>query len=677
MTYYVIMMKKLLKIIWIILVCLLAGVLLVVVAGSLFGGCATKYYVNNHSDDLIGRQAHVEHVGLNLLTGHVAIHDLYVKEDDGETWFASFDTLDVSVSLLRLLGKRVQVRHLTLVGLDAHIIQDSTWFNFSSIIDRFRGDSLEVEVDSMPSQWVVSMHGIRLAKCKLLYEDRPRQSHIGFHNLNLLVPDFTVGGGERTEGDLTVDLAEGGRLTAQTDYDATSGNFNLSVGFEGFALDQLKPYLGESTPIENIEGVAALDLTAKGNFAHLIEAEIATKVGLDGVSIVDSSLSPIVQLKQLRLDVGKMVLSQRVFDINTFTMDGLTAQYELFADSSNTLTRLLGQSNTSDSTEVPDSTDLHNAADTLPTPPLQLRVGHLALSNINLTYADHTMSTDFVFPVTELNVTADNVTTSGNNNARVRANLPNGGTLAVDWKGNISDWKQHQQLLLTIKGLHLTDFSPYMVEYFGMPFSDGIFGFTSDNTILNSKLEGKNHIDIYKPTLGEKQEGVKPRLKLPVKAALYVLKDKDGKVLLDVPVKGDVDNPEFNYMKIVWKTLGNLIVKVATSPARLLKGMKEDGEEMFLTIDAEEEGFNSEQIYMIDQVANLAKNDEKVVINFELQTRPTHDSKISKALESRNEELAQHLEKLGVNKKQYNIHTAHPDEEVAVEGYAIKLHVKK
>ena len=210
-----------------------------------------------------------------------------------------------------------------------------------------------------------------------------------------------------------------------------------------------------------------------------------------------------------------------------------------------------------------------------------------------------------------------------------------------------------------------------------MPFSDGIFGFTSDNTILNSKLEGKNHIDIYKPTLGEKQEGVKPRLKLPVKAALYVLKDKDGKVLLDVPVKGDVDNPEFNYMKIVWKTLGNLIVKVATSPARLLKGMKEDGEEMFLTIDAEEEGFNSEQIYMIDQVANLAKNDEKVVINFELQTRPTHDSKISKALESRNEELAHHLEKLGVNKKQYNIHTAHPDEEVAVEGYAIKLHVKK
>jgi hypothetical protein len=677
-------MKKLLKIILVLLGCLAALVLLVMIVGSLFGGCATKNYVNNHSVDLIGRQAHVGHVGVNLFTGHVAIHELNVKEDDGETWFASFDTLDVSVSLLRLLGHRVQVRHLTLAGLDAHIVQDSSWFNFSSIVDRFKGDSLEVEVDTMPSDWVVSMHRIRLAKCRLLYEDRPRQSHIGFHNLSVRVPDFTVGGGERTEGDLTVDLAEGGKLMVQTDYDATSGNFNLSVGLDGFALDQLKPYLMDFSQIEAVEGSVALDLAAQGNFAHLIEAEIAAKVGLDNVNIVDSCQASVASLGQLRLDVGRMVLSQRLFDINSFTIDGLTAKYELFADSSNTFSRLLTtKEGVTDSTAAADETERTadsveaELVDTLPTPPLQLRVGHLALGNINFTYADHTMPADFVFPVTNLCVEADNVTTAGNNNARVRADLPSGGSLAVDWKGNISDWKQHQDLTLIIKGLHLTDFSPYMVAYFGMPFSDGIFGFTSSNTITNSQLEGKNRIDIFKPTLGEKQEGVKPRLKLPVKAALYVLKDKDGKVLLDVPVKGNVDSPEFNYMKLVWKTLGNLIVKVATSPARLLKGMKEDGEEMFVTIDPEESAFTSEQFYMIDQVAGMAKKDEKVVVIFELQTRPSDDGKKATAVaEERNHALAQHLERLGVNKSQYIIHTAKPDENVAVEGYAIRLKVE-
>ena len=116
-------------------------------------------------------------------------------------------------------------------------------------------------------------------------------------------------------------------------------------------------------------------------------------------------------------------------------------------------------------------------------------------------------------------------------------------------------------------------------------------------------------------------------------------------------------------------------MKIRFYNARLLT-MK-DGEEMFVTIDTEESDFTSEQLYMIDQVADLAKKDEKVVINFELQTRPTDDSKkATSANENRNHALAQHLEKLGVSKKQYNIHTAKPSEEVAVEGYAITLKVK-
>ncbi len=674
-------MKKILKIILITSVCIATLLLLVAVLGSLFGGSAARNYVNRHSEELIGRQAHVDHVGLNLLTGHVAIHGLEVMEDDGSTRFAAFDTLDVSVSLLRLLGKRVQIRHVTLAGFDAHIVQDSTRFNFSSIIDHFQRDTAEVEEveDTTPSNWVVSLHKIRLADNSMLYEDRPRQSHLGFHHLNLLVPDFVIGGSESTDASLTLTLAEGGELSAYPSYDAATGNFAIQLGLEGFTLDQLKPYLVDRTYIETIEGSLALDATAQGNVAHFIETAIAAKVSLGDVAVVDSSKAPVVSLKELKVDMGKMVLSQRLFDINSIVLNGLTAKYELFADSTNTLSRLLAAKSDSDNTESSDnSEDSENPEpiDTLPTPPLQLHVGHLDIHNINFTFADHTLPTDFVFPVTDLSVESVGVTASGSNNARVRANLPNGGTLSADWKGDIGAWKQQLQLDLSIKGLHLTDLSPYMVAYFGMPFSEGIFGFTSSNTIVNSRLEGNNHIDIYKPNLGERQEGVKPRLKLPVKAALYVLKDKDGKVLLDIPVKGNVDNPEFNYMKLVWKALGNLIVKVATSPARLLKGIKDGGEELFVAVNTEDEDFTSEQIYQIDQLAELAKSDKNIVLLFELQTRPTKDGKAQTTLEQHNRTLAHHLEKLGVSKKQYTITTAQPDKGVVVEGYAVTVKVK-
>ena len=673
-------MKKILKIMLIALAVLVALLLLAAVGGSIFGGSFAKKYVNNHSEELIGRQAHVNHVGLNLLTGHAAIHGLEVMEEDGSTRFAKFDTLDVSVSLLRLLGKRVQIRHVTLAGFDAHIVQDSTRFNFSSIIDHFQRDSAEVEEveDTTPSGWVVSLHKIRLAENSMLYEDRPRGSHLGFHHLNLLVPDFIIGGSESTDAALTLTLAEGGELSAYPNYDASTGNFAVGLSLKGFTLDQLKPYLMDRTYIEAIKGSLALDATAEGNIAHFIETAIAAKLSLADVAVVDSSKAEVVSLDGLKVDMRKMVLSQRLFDIGSVVLNGLTAKYELFADSSNTISRLLVRNSKSGTEAAPsDEQEETETADTLPTPPLQLHVGHLDIHNVNFTYADHTMPTDFVFPVTDLSVESVGVTASGSNNARLRANLPNGATLSADWKGDIGQWKRNLVLELSLKGLHLTDLSPYMVAYFGMPFSDGIFGFTSLNSIVNSRLEGNNHIDIFKPTLGEKLPEVTPRLRLPVKAALYVMKDKDGKVLLDIPVKGNVDNPEFNYMKLVWKALGNLIVKVATSPARLLKGMKDEGEELFVPIDWDEEGFTSEQIYLIDQVADLAKKDEKVVLVFELQTRPNSKGKDKHTANQHNRALASHLGKLGLGKSQYDIHTADPDKNVAVEGYAVKLRVKE
>ena len=676
-------MKKILKIILVVIGGLATLLLLIALIGTLFGGSATKNYINNHSHSWRGRQAHVEKVGMNLFTGNFCVVGFEVMEEDDTTHFAGFDSLDVSVSLFRLLGKRVQVRHVTLAGFDAHIIQDSTWFNFSSIIDHFQRDSAEVEEveDTTPSGWVVSLHKIRLTNNSMLYEDRPRQSHLGFHHLNLLVPDFVIGGSESTDASLTLSLAEGGELSAYPSYDAATGNFSIKLGLEGFTLDQLKPYLVDRTYIETIEGGLALDATAQGNVAHFIETNIAAKVSLGNVAVVDSSKTPVVSLKGLTVDMGKMVLSQRLFDIKSIVLNGLTAKYELFADSTNTLSRLFAKNDKgSDQPEKPEKSedpDPSEVADSLPTPPLQLHVGHLDIHDINFSFADHTLPTDFVFPITDLSVESVGVTASGKNNARVRANLPNGGTLSADWKGDIGAWKQQLQLDLSIKGLRLTDLSPYMVAYFGMPFSEGIFGFTSSNTIQNSQLEGNNHIDIYKPNLGERQEGVKPRLKLPVKAALYVLKDKDGKVLLDIPVKGNVDNPEFNYMKLVWKALGNLIVKVATSPARLLKGMKDGGEELFVAVNTKDEDFTSEQIYQIDQLAELAKNDKNIELQFELQTRPTKDGKASPSIEQHNRTLAHHLEKLGVSKKQYSITTAEPDKGVVVEGYAVKVEVKK
>lgn len=673
-------MKKALKITRIAIITLLVLIVALVLFGTLFGGCVAKNYVNTHGQDLIGRQVQVDHVGLNLFTGRVAIHDLAIMEDNGSDRFAGFDTLDVSVSLLRLLGQTVYLRHITLSGLNVSIVQDSNQMNFQSIIDHFAKDSTEAEpADTTPSNWVVSLHKIHLTHGSADYTDLRRMAHSGFHNLNIFVPDFVIGGKEKTDAGLTVQLTKGGTLKADATWNAQTQDFTADLSLSDLLLDQLKDFNMNPDFVQEIKGALGLTAHVSGNLKQALDMNISGKVDVDNLDLIDSASTSLASLNHLGVDLNKMVLSQNLFDINSIVLDGLNLRYELFADSTNTLSRIFSKAqevtDTTLAEAVPETvSDSVTVDTTLQSIPLQLRLGHIDLNHINFTFADYTLPDPFEFPVTDLRLTADNITTSGNNNAKVFANLPEGGVLLVDWKGNISDWKLNQSLRLDVRNLHLTSLSPYMVAYFALPFTDGIFSFSSLNTIQNSQLNGKNKIDIYKPTLGERRNDVKPQLKLPVKAALYILKDKDDKVILDVPIKGNVDNPEFNYMKLVWKTLGNLVVKVATSPVRMLGNLGGSNDnELFITIDHHEPDFTSEQFYQIDQVAGVAKMDTSYRMLLQLHTRPTDDSIALRNQKIRNKLLQKHLSDLGVPKKQYQIIHLHPSDTVKVEGYSVTL----
>lgn len=675
-------MKKGLKITFVILV-IVAGVMLAV---SLLAGPIAKNYVNKNAEELIGRKAHVDRVGLNLFTGRVTVKGLTVFEENGTDAFAGFDTLDVAMSLLRLIGKDIYVRHFTLAGLDVKVTQYDTVFNFSSMIDHFKSDEPEDETDTMPSGWILNLHNIRLSNGKIYYADLERGSHWGLNDLNLIVPDFCIGGEGGSDAGLTLALADGGQLIANGEYNPANKDFSATLALSHFSLNQVLPYLSDKARIGEIKGLMGIDASVKGNLSHILDMEITAKAAVDSVDVLDEEEASLATLNHIGVVLNRIVLSQNLYDIADVAVDGLNLRYEVFTDSSNTLSRLMIKKETPEEESVEENPgeddgedameDAEEAAGSTESAPMKLRVGHLAISDINVTYADHSLPDEFEFPVTKLRIEADEITTAGNNNARIFASLPHGGVAMANWNGNITDWKSFQSLRLSIKNLHLTDLSPYLVAYLGQPFTDGIFSFTSYNTVRNGKLDGLNHIDIYKPTVGDRRKDVKGAKKLPLKAALYVLKDKDDKVLIDLPVAGDISNPEFNYMKIVWKTLGNLLVKVATSPVRAIAGNK-GGDELFIAVNSNESDFTSEQFYTIDRVSEMAKMDENIILHLELQTRPTEDSTIVRNHERRNKILKHHLTQDGIPEDQIVITTAEPSADIKKEGYAVSTTLKE
>ena len=87
--------------------------------------------------------------------------------------------------------------------------------------------------------------------------------------------------------------------------------------------------------------------------------------------------------------------------------------------------------------------------------------------------------------------------------------------------------------------------------------------------MTDSELVGENRVVLRDFVLGEKIDHP-GAMSLPLGLAVALLKGPEGNIDIDLPVRGNVDDPEFGYGRVVGKALVNLIVKIVASPFALL-----------------------------------------------------------------------------------------------------------
>lgn len=134
-------------------------------------------------------------------------------------------------------------------------------------------------------------------------------------------------------------------------------------------------------------------------------------------------------------------------------------------------------------------------------------------------------------------------------------------------------------LVFTTQNLQLSPFTPYLEKYAGHPLLKGRLSLDVAYSVHDNQLEAKNSVRLDQFTLGPRNESPEAT-KLPVKLAVALLKDSEGRIQLDLPLTGRLDDPEFRVMPLILKVIVNVIVKSATSPFKLLGALVGGGEEL-------------------------------------------------------------------------------------------------
>jgi hypothetical protein len=122
---------------------------------------------------------------------------------------------------------------------------------------------------------------------------------------------------------------------------------------------------------------------------------------------------------------------------------------------------------------------------------------------------------------------------------------------------------------MSFKGVELTSATPYSGHFAGYKIEKGKLSVDIDYKIENRKLTAAHKFVIDQLELGERVDSP-DAVKLPLKIAVALLKDRNGVIDVDLPVTGSLDDPQFKLGPLIWKAVLNLLVKAATAPFALL-----------------------------------------------------------------------------------------------------------
>lgn len=620
----------------------LAVLIVIVIAALKVAPGIAKNYVVAHSEEFIGRKMKIENVEFSPLSFTVTVDDFAIYESDGTTPFVAFEKFRININPTRLVAKEISVSEIYLKGLYTRVTQRGDRFNFSDILEKVMAanadsSAAETKADSTTSDtaqalnldpsealggFSVAVENISLEKGNIIYEDLKVGSKIHLQDFSVAIPAVYFSN-KNTDIGVNFKFANGGDLGVQVQFNMKTQDFGVNVTLNKLALDVGKPYLKDFINYKDFEGSLGANLKIAGNVNDVLSSNVSGIVSVDDIKLTETS-GKTLGVSHVGVGIAKANLNQMDFRVDSVIVDGAYAHLDLFKNGSTNIDVLLEPLMKPAKKAATDSTEKEEFKTAEKSKPLKAVIDKLQVVNTNVTATDHTPKQPFNYKVSAIAVNGSNINFNTPCTINVSAAFPEGGALTLKYKGALSDIST-MDAYISVKNLALKHFSPYSHHYTGYPISSGTMAFASENKMSGWNVESKNTIDIYNIDVGDKDANTDPEYMVPMKVGLYILKDKDDKIQFDVPVKGNVKDPEFSYLKIVWQTVMNLLIKVALSPFKVVGNVAASGanavgielgknDEIF--IDPLAGSLTSEQYAKAQKMVEALAKDKNLKMNF-------------------------------------------------------------
>jgi hypothetical protein len=431
------------------------------------------------------------------------------------------------------------------------------------------------------NQWRGTVHDVDFTGCALHLEDlvNSRPARLDLDDITFSAKNISNVPTTNLTAALSLRWNTNGTINTEVAASFSPPTADINLALTNLDFGTLDPYLESKLNLLILDSKLGLN-----GFIHLRtpknqlpEVTFYGAARLDDLHTVDGTMGEdLLKWDSLRFNDINANLNPQTVSIREVDLDNAYARVVIETNKTINLLTALRPANTNTVSET-NSPAVANKFVTLATNELDLAVapkisiGSIVISNAAFRFTDHSITPDVNLAVEQLDGTIDGISSAELEHADINLHALVDSVGPADITGTINSFsgQQTNDVKISVKDVDLTPTSPYAGKFAGYRIARGKLNLDLEYEIVGKKLSSKNVITLDQFTFGEKVDS-SDATHLPVRLAVAIMKDRDGKIILDVPVDGRLDDPQFRIGKVVARAIVNILEKVATSPFSLL-----------------------------------------------------------------------------------------------------------
>ncbi|MEN9929833.1 MAG: hypothetical protein RL604_80 [Pseudomonadota bacterium] len=419
--------------------------------------------------------------------------------------------------------------------------------------------------------------------------------------------------------DLKINLSiEDAKLTSTLSYDLKKSDLDGSVSFKDLPLAPFVALLPANEKLVTQKGSVSAELKLKTNprgWAILGDLDFAA------LAIYEpKEKEPLLSWEKAyfsKFELDFLEKEQKRFSIQELVLNQPSARFSIGEDKFSNFRRLFMKNQAVTSSEPATKTTSTPVVKTAGKPAFEVDIKAIKVNQGRMYFSDASMRSGFKTNINNLNGSLLGVSNVPGQYATIALDgaVDKSGSLRARGQAAFEDPRRNSDVSLSFKNVPLHSINPYAMTFAGYQIDSGRIDVDLRYTTKEGQLLGKNRFVIRKIKLGEEVADFKG-LKLPIGLAIAVLEDSEGMIDVNIPIKGNVDSPEFSVGHLFWQALRNVLGSIVTAPFRALASLLgEEGLDGIYTAPGESVITPPEQ-EKLEKVAKLLEKKANAVVEF-------------------------------------------------------------